>query len=101
MIFYDISSVLYHAKPYLSRLLGHKLENTEGGVDAEKEDSLHAGKLAANKSGEVCGATQYFQGSKVDDNYTVIDKKMGGEYTMHISFPYDERMACSSLISAS
>ena len=49
------------------------------------------------EGGEVCGATQYFQGSKVDDNYTVIDKKQGGEYTMHISFPYDERMACSEL----
>ena len=49
------------------------------------------------EGGEVAGTTQYFQGSKVDDNYTVIDKKQGGEYTMHISFPYDERMACSEL----
>ena len=47
--------------------------------------------------GEVVGTTQYFQGTKVDDNYTVIDSKMGGEYTMHVSFPYDERMACSEL----
>lgn len=49
------------------------------------------------EGGEVAGTTQYFQGSKVDDNYTVIDKKNGGEYTMHVSFPYDERMACSEL----
>ena len=49
------------------------------------------------EGGEVAGTTQYFQGSKVDDNYTVIDKKQGGEYTMHVSFPYDERMACSEL----
>lgn len=49
------------------------------------------------EGGEVAGTTQYFQGSKVDDNYTVIDKKSGGEYTMHVSFPYDERMACSEL----
>ena len=49
------------------------------------------------EGGEVAGTTQYFQGSKVDDNYTVIDKKMGGEYTMHVSFPYDDRMACSEL----
>ena len=41
--------------------------------------------------------TQYFQGSKVDDNYTVIDKKQGGVYTMHVSFPYDSRMECSEL----
>ena len=49
------------------------------------------------EGGEVAGTTQYFQGSKVDDNYTVIDKKDGGDYTMHVSFPYDERMACSEL----
>ncbi len=49
------------------------------------------------EGGEVAGATQYFQGSKVKDNYTVIDQKSGGEYTMHVSFPYDERMACSEL----
>ena len=49
------------------------------------------------EGGEVAGTTQYFQGSKVDDNYTVIDKKNGGNYTMHASFPYDERMACSEL----
>ena len=49
------------------------------------------------EGGEVAGTTQYFQGSKVDDNYTVIDKKNGGSYTMHVSFPYDERMACSEL----
>ena len=49
------------------------------------------------EGGEVVGTTQYFQGSKVDDNYTVIEKKNGGSYTMHVSFPYDERMACSEL----
>ena len=49
------------------------------------------------EGGEVAGTTQYFQGSRVDDNYTVIDKKQGGVYTMHVSFPYDERMACSEL----
>lgn len=49
------------------------------------------------EGGEVAGTTQYFQGSKVDDNYTVIEKKNGGEYTMHVSFPYDDRMACSEL----
>ena len=49
------------------------------------------------EGGEVAGTTQYFQGSKVDENYTVIDKKNGGNYTMHVSFPYDDRMACSEL----
>ena len=45
------------------------------------------------EGGEVAGATQYFQGSKVDENYTVVDKTMGGEYTLHVEFPYDDRMA--------
>ena len=49
------------------------------------------------EGGEVAGTTQYFQGSKVDNNYTVIDQKNGGQYTMTVSFPYDERMACSEL----
>ena len=49
------------------------------------------------EGGEVAGTTQYFQGSKVDDNYTVIDKKQGGEYTMHVTFPYDSRMDNSEL----
>ncbi|MBQ4499034.1 MAG: hypothetical protein II985_02210 [Alistipes sp.] len=49
------------------------------------------------EGGEVAGTTQYFQGTKVDDNYTVISKDNGGEYTMHVSFPYDDRMECSEL----
>ncbi len=44
------------------------------------------------EGGEVAGTTKYLQGSKVDDNYTVIDKKNGGNYTQHIEFPYDPRM---------
>ena len=44
------------------------------------------------EGGEVAGKPQYFQGSKVDENYTVIDKANGGNYTMHCEFPYDERM---------
>ena len=49
------------------------------------------------EGGEVAGATQYFQGTKVDDNYTVIDKSKGGQYTMNVTFPYDARMANSEL----
>ena len=49
------------------------------------------------EGGEVAGAAQYFQGTKVNDNYTVIDAKNGGSYTMHVSFPYDARMECSEL----
>ena len=41
---------------------------------------------------EVAGTTQYLQGSKVDDNYKVIDKRNGGKYTHHVEFPYDPRM---------
>ena len=46
--------------------------------------------------GEVEGATKYFQGSKVQDNYTVVNT-MGGQFTQHVEFPYDARMAQSEL----
>ncbi len=49
------------------------------------------------EGGEVASTTQYFQGSKVQDNYTVIDAKSGDEYTIHASFPYDDRMEVSQL----
>ena len=49
------------------------------------------------EGGEVAGATQYFQGVKVEDNYTVIDKTNGGQYTMNVTFPYEARMANSEL----
>ncbi len=42
--------------------------------------------------GEVAGTTKYYQGSKVDENYTVVDKKNGGNFTQHVEFPYDPRM---------
>lgn len=43
------------------------------------------------EGGEVAGATKYFQGSKVDENYAVVEKN-GGNYTQHVEFPYDDRM---------
>ena len=49
------------------------------------------------EGGEVAGTTKYFQGSKVDDNYTVVDKNNGGNYTLHVEFPSDTRMAQSML----
>ena len=49
------------------------------------------------EGGEVEGATYFFQGSKGDDNYTVVDKAMGGKFTQHVEFPYDCRMAMSEL----
>ncbi|MDE6857947.1 MAG: hypothetical protein K2J33_04355, partial [Alistipes sp.] len=44
------------------------------------------------EGGEVAGATKYYQGSKVVDNYTVVDQKSGGKFTPHVEFAYDERM---------
>ena len=44
------------------------------------------------EGGEVAGAAKYLQGSKVDENYTVVDKKNGGNFTQHVEFPYDPRM---------
>lgn len=44
------------------------------------------------EGGEIANASKYFQGSKVDDNYTVVDASNGGSYTLHVEFPYDPRM---------
>ena len=44
------------------------------------------------EGGEVAGTAHFYQGSNVDDNYTVVDKKNGGNVTMHVEFPYDPRM---------
>ena len=50
------------------------------------------------EGGSIVGTPQYFQGSKVKDNYIVIDQKMGGSYTMSVSFPYDPRAEVSTLV---
>lgn len=47
--------------------------------------------------GEVEGATKYFQGTAIHDNYTVVDSDMGGSFTQHVEFPYDARMQQSEL----
>jgi len=44
------------------------------------------------EGGEVAGTPKFYQGSKVDENYAVVDKKSGGDYTQHVEFPYDPRM---------
>lgn len=49
------------------------------------------------EGGEVAGTPKYYQGAKVDENYTVVDKNAGGVYTQHVEFPYDERMRESEL----
>ena len=46
--------------------------------------------------GMVEGATKYFQGDKVKENYTVVSAT-GGQYTQHVEFPYEARMANSEL----
>ena len=48
------------------------------------------------EGGHVEGATKYFQGSKVQDNYTVVNAA-GGQFTQHVEFPYDARMVQSEL----
>ncbi|MDE5708808.1 MAG: hypothetical protein K2I32_05105, partial [Alistipes sp.] len=44
------------------------------------------------EGGEVAGTPKYYQGSSVDDNYTVVDNANGGNFTQHVEFPYDPRM---------
>lgn len=43
------------------------------------------------EGGEVAGTTKYYQGSKVDENYAVVDKT-GGNFSQHVEFAYDPRM---------
>lgn len=44
------------------------------------------------EGGEVAGPSKYYQGTKVDENYTVVDKNNGGSFSQHVEFPYDPRM---------
>ena len=39
------------------------------------------------EGGEVAGTPKFYQGTKVDENYTVVDKKASGVYTQHVEFP--------------
>ena len=41
--------------------------------------------------GVIEGAPKYFQGEKVNDNYTVISKANGGVYNQRMAFPWDPR----------
>jgi Flp pilus assembly protein TadD len=49
------------------------------------------------EGGVIEGTPKYLQGTKVRDNYPVIDKKTGGMYTQTISIPWDERARQSVL----
>lgn len=49
------------------------------------------------EGGEVAGTPKFYQGEKVNENYTVVAKNESGVYTQHVEFPYDERMKQSEL----
>lgn len=49
------------------------------------------------EGGEVAGTPKFYQGEKVDENYTVVSKSADGVYTQHVEFPYDARMKQSEL----
>ena len=49
------------------------------------------------EGGKVEGPTKYYQGTKVIDNYTVVDRTSGGKFTQHVEFAYDDRMQQSEL----
>lgn len=44
------------------------------------------------EGGELAGTSYYYQGTKVEENYTVVDTKTGGHFAQHVEFPYDPRM---------
>lgn len=61
-----------------------------------KKAVLKVTPIMVFEGGIIEGATKYFQGSKVNDNYTVVNAT-GGTFTQHVEFPYDARMAQSEL----
>ncbi len=48
------------------------------------------------EGGEVSAAPFYFQGSDVEDNYTVVTEN-GGTFTQKVEFPYSDEMQLSDL----
>ena len=61
-----------------------------------KKAVLKVTPVVVFEGGMVEGATKYFQGSKVKENYTVVSTT-GGQFTQHVEFPYEARMANSEL----
>ena len=57
-----------------------------------KKATLRLTPVIVFEGGEVAGTAHFYQGSKVDENYAVVDKGNGGNYTQHVEFPYDPRM---------
>ena len=49
------------------------------------------------EGGEVTAASSTFQGEKVQGNGTTVSYKVGGNYTMRATFPYQEAMLQSDL----
>lgn len=57
-----------------------------------KKASVKVTPVIVFEGGEVAGTPKFYQGTKVNDNYTVVDLYNGGIYTQHVEFPYDPRM---------
>lgn len=49
------------------------------------------------EGGEIAGSPIYLQGSKVKENYTVVDAAATCTMSEHVEFPYDPRMQQSEL----
>lgn len=49
------------------------------------------------EGGEITGTPRYFQGERVQDNYTVVQKAAGGTFSNNVVFPYDPRADLSTL----
>lgn len=49
------------------------------------------------EGGEIVGTPKFVQGEDVEDNYTVIPYKAGGQYKQTVTFPYKKEAALSTL----
>lgn len=63
----------------------------------EPKATLKITPVMVFEGGEIVGTPKFVQGTRVKDNYTVIDKRAGGSYTQTVTFPYDPRMKISTL----
>ncbi len=88
----DISVV---ANPEMLTLVGNEIVTDVTVVFPEKYYNPKAivkiTPILVFDGGSVEGQPKFLQGSKVKDNYPVIDKKTGGVYTQRIAFPWDPR----------
>lgn len=96
-----LSSDYFTVTPQVLEAVGGKVPATINGKFPEKYFKKNAvvevTPVLRWEGGEVKGQPTVFQGEKVEGNNQAISYKMGGNYTMKVSFDYVPEMAKSEL----